>query len=90
MTDQKREPAYRAALENAHTELSQLADTVNRLRLRQQQINSAVESLKLLVNTPELAVSADRATAAANSVAKSIYALSNPKPQQVKKAQALA
>ncbi|HEX4286040.1 MAG TPA: hypothetical protein VHZ28_13175 [Terracidiphilus sp.] len=78
MKDQMHEPAYRAALENAHAELLQLADTVNRLRARQEQINSAVESLKLLVNSPELAIGSAGA-------AKSVYAMSNPKPQQVKK-----
>lgn len=81
MKDQAHEPAYRAALENAHSELRQLADTVNRLRARQEQINSAVESLKLLVNSPELAIGAGAASAA-----QSAYSLSNPKPQQVKRA----
>jgi len=88
MNDQRREPVYRAALDSAHAELRELAETLNRIRIRQEQINSAVESLKLLVSSPALVVDPARTAPAA----KPVYKMSNPAPQakNTQRVQALA
>lgn len=88
MNDQPHEPVYRAALDSAHAELRQLADTLNRIRARQEQINMAVEALKLLVSSPELALSQGRTAPAARPV----YTMGTPSAQSksVERVQALA
>jgi hypothetical protein len=53
MTTKPNQPAYRAAADTAHAELRQIADRLNQLRIRQQQISTAVQALKLLVNVQD-------------------------------------
>jgi hypothetical protein len=88
MNDQPHEPVYRAALDSASAELRELAETLNRIRVRQAQINAAVEALKLLVSSPELMVGKDRTAPAATPV----YTMNNPgaHPKRVERVQALA
>jgi hypothetical protein len=89
MNDQPHEPVYRAALDSASAELRQLAETVSRLRARQEQINVAVESLKLLVSSPELTISQGRMA----PVGKPVYTMgasSAPPAKKVERVQALA
>jgi len=88
MNSQPHEPVYRAALDSASAELRQLAETVSRLRARQEQINVAVESLKLLVSSPELTVTQGRTVPT-----RPVYTMSTPSSQPVKnteRVQALA
>jgi hypothetical protein len=79
MNTQPHEPVYRAALDSASAELRQLAETVSRLRARQEQINIAVESLKLLVSSPELTVTEGR-----TAPSRPVYTMSTPNSQPAK------
>jgi hypothetical protein len=44
-----RQPVYRAAVDTAYAELGQIADRLNQLRIRQEQITAAVQALKAVV-----------------------------------------
>ena len=51
MNDKAHEPAYRAAYDSAQSELGQIYERLSQLRARQEQIQVAVEALKLLVGS---------------------------------------
>ena len=53
LTEKNNQPVYRAASETAHAELRQIADRLNQLRIRQEQISTAVQALKLLASAQE-------------------------------------
>ncbi len=74
MIEQRHEPAYRAALDSAQAELRDLAETLHRIHIRQEQISAAIESLKSLVSSPALVVDPNRAV----PPAKPVYRMSNP------------
>jgi hypothetical protein len=88
MNEQRHEPVYRAALDSAHAELRQLAETLKRIHARQEQIGAAIESLKHLVSSPNLVVDTTRTAPAA----KPVYKMSNPNAQSkpAERVQALA
>ncbi len=88
MNEQRHDPVYRAALDSAHAELRQLAETLKRIHARQEQIGAAIESLKCLVSSPALVVDTTRPTPAARPV----YKMSNSAPQSktTERVQALA
>lgn len=59
MNQKPEQPAYRAAAETALVELRQISDRLSQLRLRQEQICTAVQALKLLAGAQESAASAN-------------------------------
>lgn len=70
-TEKPNQPAYRAATETAHAELRQISDRLNQLRIRQEQICTAVQALKLLVSVQESSTSArGRVAQSSKEVAK--------------------
>ena len=71
MNEKPNQPVYRAAAETAHAELSQIVDRLNQLRVRQEQISTAVQALKLLVSAQESATTAVHSATAA----KPVYAM---------------
>lgn len=58
MTPRSNQPVYRAAADTAYAELREIADRLNQLRVRQEQISTAVQALKLLVGAQDSAQSA--------------------------------
>jgi multidrug resistance efflux pump len=88
MNEQRHDPVYRAALDSAHAELGQLAETLKRIRARQEQIGAAIESLKCLVSSPALVVDTTRSTPAGRPVYK--MGTQNPQPKTAERVQALA
>lgn len=88
MNEQPRDPAYRAALDSANAELRELAETLHRIRMRQEQIAVAIESLKGLVSSPALVIDSSLPAAPA----KPIYAMNtaNSPVKKTEKVQALA
>ena len=84
MTSKPNQPVYRAAADTAHAELRQITDRLSQLRVRQEQIATAVQALKLLVGGQDSALPA--------SGSKSVYEMGRA-PQSGKEAvqlQALA
>ena len=64
MTAKPEQPAYRAAAETALVELRQISDRLSQLSVRQQQIYTAVQALKLLVSAQESAIVSSNLAAA--------------------------
>ncbi|HEX3892112.1 MAG TPA: hypothetical protein VHW46_06035 [Terracidiphilus sp.] len=89
MNDQVHEPAYRAAIDAAHSELRQLAEALSRLHVRQEQIYAAVDSLKQLVSASE---PADRDRRPAPAAKPPVLTMSNPSQtaKRAERVQALA
>jgi hypothetical protein len=71
MNEKPNQPVYRAAAETAHAELSQIVDRLNQLRVRQEQISTAVQALKLLVSAQDSATPAVHSATAG----KTVYAM---------------
>jgi hypothetical protein len=74
MSEKLREPVYRAAIDVARADLREIADLIDQLRVRQEQIYVAVEALELAVGS----------AAQSRPVAKPVYAISgkNSHPAQ--------
>jgi len=82
MNEKAHQPAYQAAIETAQAELREIAETLNRLRSRQETIFAAAEALRLVVGSPEVASADSRRPAA-----KPVYTMGNPNPQATKMAE---
>lgn len=80
MNEKVHEPVYLAAMDAAEGELRAIAETMNRLRARQEQIYAAAEALKLVVGSSEMADSR-------RSAAKPVYTMGNLNPQATKMAE---
>jgi hypothetical protein len=51
MNDKLHEPVYRAAIDMARADLREIAELIDQLRARQEQLCSAVEALELVVGS---------------------------------------
>ncbi|MGO9433579.1 MAG: hypothetical protein ACLPH3_08470 [Terracidiphilus sp.] len=74
MNSKLHEPVYNAAIDLARTDLREIADLIDLLRARQEQIYAAVEAL-------ELVVSAEGQPAEARPALKPVYEMSNRNSQ---------
>jgi hypothetical protein len=76
------QPAYRAAADTAHAELRQISDRLNQLRIRQEQIYTAVQALKLLVTAQDVETPAGRPATSGRPV----YTMNGRTPQTAEEA----
>ena len=92
LSERPNQPVYRAAAETAHLELRQIADRLNQLRVRHEQICIAVQALKLLVSPQDSATPASPANHL-GTAGKPVHTMNSRAAQQVNevvKVQALA
>lgn len=80
MSEKLREPVYRAAIDVARADLREIADLIDQLRARQEQIYVAVEALELAVGS----------AADARPVAKPVYEISGKHSHPTQNSQRLA
>jgi hypothetical protein len=80
MNEKLHEPVYRAAIDMARTDLGEIAELIDQLRARQEQLCSAVEALELVVG------SADQPPAV-RPAATPVYEINSRNPQTAQSSQ---
>jgi hypothetical protein len=78
MNEKLHEPVYRAAIDMARTDLGEIAELIDQLRARQEQLCSAVEALELVVSSP---------AEAARPAATPVYDISDRNSQSAQSSQ---